>query len=79
MGTTDSVVRLSDPVFRLIRLFLAIPILIAVFVTVRWAVMKFLGVRGRDLGRRKYLYALVTVLILGLLEWLRHPSEAATQ
>jgi small-conductance mechanosensitive channel len=75
MGTTDSVVRLSDPVFRLIRLLLAIPILIAVFVTVRWAVMKFLGVRGRDLGRRKYLYAMVSVLVLGLLEWLRHPIE----
>ena len=75
MGRTDTVVRLSDPVFRLIRLLLATPILIAVFVTVRWAVMKFLGVRGRALGRRKYLYAIVNVLVLGLLESLRNPIE----
>jgi small-conductance mechanosensitive channel len=67
---------LAESLFLVIRMVLGLAIMAVIAVCVRLAILTFAGTRYHLLGRRKYWWAGLCLLAVGLLEGLRRPDEA---
>ncbi len=67
---------LAESLFLVIRMVLGLAIMAVIAVCVRLAILTFAGTRYHLLGRRKYWWASLCLLAVGVLEGLRRPAEA---
>ncbi len=68
---------LARSLFLLIRLVLGLATMVVLAVCVRQAILTFVGARYHQLGRRRYWWAGLCLLAVGILEVLQRPGEVA--
>ena len=68
---------LARSLFLLIRVVLGLATMAVLAVCVRQAILTFAGARHHQLGRRKYWWAGLCLLTVGILEVLQRPAEIA--
>ena len=66
---------LSDSAFLALRFAITVIVLAAIFLTIRWSILVFVGQRSRRLGRKKYVWAAGNALVLGLSLLSQGPVE----
>ncbi len=67
---------LAESLFLVIRVVLGLAIMTVLAVCVRLAILTFAGTRCHLLGQRKYWWAALGLLAVGVPEGLRRPAEA---